>query len=88
MEPVLGPQRVGFDLFAVPALLVSFLFLAFVVAARTSDPLMSMQAWTFMAGVGGTIIWLVRRYAGGIPADDTSPYANDVVKESWWMQGR
>ncbi|MDZ4738755.1 MAG: cytochrome-c oxidase, cbb3-type subunit I [Alphaproteobacteria bacterium] len=41
---------------------------------------MSMQAWTFMAGVGGTIIWLVRRYAGGIPADDTSPYANDVVK--------
>ena len=25
-------------------------------------------------------IWLLRRYADGIPADDVSPYANDVIK--------
>jgi cytochrome c oxidase cbb3-type subunit I len=80
MQPVLGQSHVRFDLFAVPAVLILFLFLAFVVAARTNDPLMSVQSWAFMVGVGATIIWLVRRYAGGTPTDDTSPYANDVIK--------
>lgn len=80
MQPVPGRPSGRLDLFAVPALLFFFLFLAFVVAARTSDPLMSIQAWTFMAGVAGVIIWLVNRYGDGIPADDTSVYANDVIK--------
>ncbi len=80
MQPVPGQPDTRFDLIIVPVLLVFFLVLAFAVAATTSDPLMSMQAWTFMAGVCVAILWLVRRYADGIPDDDVSPYANDVVK--------
>ncbi|NOT42846.1 MAG: cytochrome-c oxidase, cbb3-type subunit I [Alphaproteobacteria bacterium] len=64
----------------VPAIFVGFLILGFYVATQTTDPLMGMQAWTFMAGVGMALIHLVRRYAEGIPADDKGAYANDVVK--------
>jgi cytochrome c oxidase cbb3-type subunit 1 len=80
MQPATGSQEARSDLMAVPALLVFFLFLGFVVVTQTSDPLMSLQAWTFMAGVGIALAWLVKRYGEGIPADDTSPYANDIVK--------
>jgi len=80
MQPIPGQRESRFDLFAVPALFIVFLFLGFVVVTQTPDPVMSIQAWTFMAGVGATLIWLVRRYGGGIPADDISPYANDIVK--------
>jgi len=80
MQPIPGQKAARFDLFAVPAVLVVFLFLGFVIVAQTADPLMSIQAWTFMAGVGITLIWLVRRYGGGIPQDDVGPYANDIVK--------
>ncbi len=80
MQPVPGRNFPRFDLFAVPAIFVGFLFLAFYVAAQTTYPLMAMQAWTFMAGIGIALIHLVRRYADGIPADDTGAYANDIVK--------
>ena len=80
MQPVPAQSSAGSDLFIVPALFVFFLLLAFVVAATTSDPLMAFQAWTFMAGVGGALIWLVRRYAEGRPEDDRAPFANDIVK--------
>jgi cytochrome c oxidase cbb3-type subunit 1 len=80
MQPATGSREARSDLLAVPALLVFFLFLAFVVVTQTSDPLMSLQAWTFMAGIGIALVWLVQRYGEGIPADDTSPYANDIVK--------
>ncbi len=80
MQPQPAATDTRLDLFAVPALLVLFLLLAFVIVAQTNDPLMSLQAWTFMAGVGLTLIWLVRRYADGIPDDDRTPYANDIVK--------
>jgi len=80
MQPSSRVSDLRMDLWAVPAVFVAFLILAFVVAAQTSDPLMSIQAWTFMAGVGIAILWLVQRYSGGIPEDDRSAYANDVVK--------
>ena len=80
MQPVPAQARAGSDLFIVPALFVLFLLLGLVVAATTSDGLMAFQAWTFMAGVGIALIWLVQRYAEGLPEDDRGPYANDIVK--------
>ena len=56
MQPVPGQPHARFDLWAVPALLIFFLIIGFAVAARTSDPLMSIQAWTFMAGIGGAYL--------------------------------
>ncbi|MEQ1867825.1 MAG: cytochrome-c oxidase, cbb3-type subunit I, partial [Micropepsaceae bacterium] len=80
MQPVQEPKASVLGVVAVPALLVGFLILGFWVAARSNDPLMVTQAWTFMAGIAVTLIAFVRRYADGIPEDDRSAYANDVVK--------
>jgi cytochrome c oxidase cbb3-type subunit 1 len=80
MQPVSGPRQAQFDLFVVPAVFIIFLFLGFAVAAQTHDPLMSIQAWTFMAGIGIALAFFVKRYSEGVPADDTGAYANDVVK--------
>jgi cytochrome c oxidase cbb3-type subunit 1 len=80
MQPVTGREMPRIDLFAVPAVFISFLILGFYVTTQTADPLMRIQAWTFMAGVGLALIHLVRRYAEGIPADDKTTYANDIVK--------
>ncbi len=80
MQPVPAQSSMHFDLFAVPALFILFLLLALVVVAQTTDPLMSFQAWTFMAGVSLALVWLVRRYAEGLPEDDRRPYADDIVK--------
>ena len=80
MQPVPQQQYARLDLFAVPAFLLFFFFLAFAVAARTPDPLMEIQAWTFMAGVGLSLIWMVRRYADGIPEGDRGAYDNDIIK--------
>jgi cytochrome c oxidase cbb3-type subunit 1 len=80
MQPQSGQRAAPFDYFAVPATFVSFLFLGFFVASQTTDPLMAVQAWTFMAGIGIALAFLVKRYSDGIPTDDTGAYANDVVK--------
>ncbi|MCE9522411.1 MAG: cytochrome-c oxidase, cbb3-type subunit I [Alphaproteobacteria bacterium] len=80
MQPAPSNAEFRLDLFAVPAVLVSFLLLGFFVAAKTPDPLMALQAWTFMAGIGVALFWLVQHYKNGIPDDDRSAYANDIVK--------
>jgi cytochrome c oxidase cbb3-type subunit 1 len=80
MQPVTGRELPRFDLFAVPAIFIISLILGFYVTTQTADPLMRIQAWTFMAGVGLALIHLVRRYAEGIPEDDKGAYANDIVK--------
>ncbi len=36
--------------------------------------------WVFAAAFLAGIIWLLRRYAAGAPADDRAPYANDIVR--------
>src|SRR5690242_5974281 len=69
-----------FDLFFAPAFFGIALLLAFVAAAKSPEPAMQIQAWTVMGGVIAILLWFVHRYAKGIPADDTTPYANDVVK--------
>jgi cytochrome c oxidase cbb3-type subunit 1 len=74
------PQRLRLDLFAVPALFIFFSFLALAVAVKTTDPLMAVQAATFMVGFGLALLWMVGRYGEGIPAEDEAPYDNDIVK--------
>ena len=80
MQPSSEQQKVRLDLFAVPAVFVFLLFLALTVSVKTADHLMSIQAATFMVGFGLAILWMVRRYAEGIPAEDNAPYDNDIVK--------
>ncbi len=80
MQSFTGRELPRVDLFAVPALFILFLILGFHVTTQTADPLMRIQALTFMAGVGIALIHLVRRYAEGLPADDKTAYANDIVK--------
>jgi cytochrome c oxidase cbb3-type subunit I len=80
MQPSFEQQRVRLDLFVVPALFIFFLFLALTVAVKTTDHLMSIQAVTFMVGFGLAMLWMIQRYASGIPAEDNAPYDNDIVK--------
>jgi cytochrome c oxidase cbb3-type subunit 1 len=80
MQPVTGQEMPRFDLFAVPAVFVGVLVLGLYVITQSADPLMKTQAATFMLGAGLALIYFMRRYADGVPADDTSPYANDIVK--------
>ena len=80
MQPSPMPQRLRLDLFAVPALFIFFSFLALAVAVKTTDPLMAVQAATFMVGFGLALMWMVGRYGEGIPAEDEAPYDNDIVK--------
>ncbi len=68
------------DLIFVPSSLLIALCLGIVEAARSPDPLMLIQAWTFIICVAGAGIWFLRRYSGGVPADETGVYANDVIK--------
>ena len=51
-----------------------------VVARYAHDGNFAAHAWIFAAGFLAALVWLVRRYADGIPADDTSPYAESVVR--------
>ena len=80
--PIEGDARkdLRLDLWFAPATFVVAFLLAFAAAARSPEPQMQMQAWTFLLATLAVLIWFVRRYAGGTPADDNTPYANDVVK--------
>ena len=80
MQPSNLQQRARFDLFAVPALFIFFTFLALTVAVKTTDPLMAVQAVTFMVGFGLGLLWMIGRYAEGVPEADDAPYDNDIVK--------
>ncbi len=80
MQPSPIQNRLRLDLFVVPVLFVLFTFLALTVAVKTTDPLMAIQATTFMVGFGITLLWMVGRYGEGIPAEDDAPYDNDIVK--------
>ena len=68
------------DLFFAPGVFILAAMLALFAAAKSQEPQMQMQAWTFLLATVAVLVWIVRRYAAGMPADDQSPYANDVVK--------
>jgi len=51
-----------------------------VAASAAVDDAFAAHAWIFAGGFLAGMIWLLRRYADGAPADDSAPYANDVVR--------
>lgn len=80
MQPSAAANPMRLDLVLVPALLGLALVIGLIEAARSPDPLMVIQAWTFVACLAGVGIWFLKRYGGGVPADETGAYQNDVVK--------
>ena len=69
------------DLAIVPVLLAVGFFAAIIEAARSPDPRMVMQAWTFAACMAATGIWYMNRYGDGLPLEErTGGYNNGVVK--------
>ena len=80
MQPAAARSETRLDLFLIPGLLILGFFVAVYIAAQSPDPRMVIQAWTFMACMAGIGIWFLRRYGGGVPADETGTYQNDVIK--------
>jgi cytochrome c oxidase cbb3-type subunit 1 len=80
MQTATAEQPMRLDLAAIPAFLLLVFVAAIIEAARSPDPRMVIQAWTFMACVAATAIWYARTYADGIPAEERSGYADSVIK--------
>jgi cytochrome c oxidase cbb3-type subunit 1 len=80
MQPAAARSELRPDLMIIPVLMALGFFTAIYVAAQSPDWRMVAQAWTFMAAVAALGVWYIRRYADGIPEDDTSTYANGVVR--------
>ncbi len=80
MTTATGTNSLRLDLAAIPALLVCALFVGVIEAAKSHDPLMVKQAWTFLGCIAVGGIWFLRRYAGGVPEDERGVYANDIIK--------
>ena len=60
---------------------LSLAIMGSIVAARYAhDSGFAAHAWIFATGFLAGLVWLVRRYANGIPADDLTPYADGVVR--------
>lgn len=56
------------------------LLVAIIEAARSPDPRMVMQAWTFGACMAAFGAWYMKTYVGRTPADEKSVYADAVIK--------
>ncbi len=80
MQPNAVQTDTRLDLILIPGLMILGFFAAVYIAAQSPDWRMVVQAWTFIACLAGLGIWFLRRYGDGIPEDDTSTYANGVVK--------
>jgi cytochrome c oxidase cbb3-type subunit 1 len=68
------------DLITVSALLLLGIIASLFEALKSPDPLMVIQAWTFLACMLATSVFLLSRYAQRVPSDEQEMYANDVVK--------
>ncbi|HWC62362.1 MAG TPA: cytochrome-c oxidase, cbb3-type subunit I [Rhizomicrobium sp.] len=64
----------------VPLTLLFGLLAAIIEAARSPDPRMVEQAWTFGACMAAISVWYMWNYVGRVPPDETRFYADDVVK--------
>jgi len=80
MQTAAASKPPRLDVVSVAVFLVLGLVIGLIEAARSPDPRMVVQAWTFVAAIAGVGIWLLRRYGDGTPADDTETYANGVVR--------
>ena len=73
-----------FDHYLVPLTIFWGLVAALIEAARSPDPRMVMQAWTFGACMAAFGVWYMRTYVGRTPADEKAAYADDVIKAGVW----
>jgi|HubBroStandDraft_2_1064218.scaffolds.fasta_scaffold148358_2 hypothetical protein len=80
MQTSVSERPMRFDLVAIPTILLMGFLAAIVEAAKSPDPRMVIQAWTFAACMAATGIWYLIYYGDGIPADERDAYANNVVK--------
>ena len=69
-----------FDHFFIPLILFLGFVAAMIEAARSPDPAMAIQGWTFAACMAATGIWYMWMYSGRVPADDKTLYADGVIK--------
>jgi cytochrome c oxidase cbb3-type subunit 1 len=69
-----------FDLALFPVIIALSFFAGIFEAARSPDPRMVMQGWTFAAAMLAIGIWYLVRYGARVPDDEKGGYANDVVK--------
>jgi cytochrome c oxidase cbb3-type subunit 1 len=80
MKIVATDQTWRFDLALFPVIIALAFFAGIFEAARSPDPRMVLQGWTFAAAMLGTGIWYLITYGGRTPEDERGGYANDVVK--------
>lgn len=80
MQSAASESPLRLDLALIPAMLALGFFAAVVEAARSLDPRMVVQGWTFAGCMLAIGVWYLVTYADGLPQDERGPYANDVVK--------
>jgi len=68
------------DLLLLPIIVVLGLFTGLFMAARSPDPAMALQGWTFAVSMGVIALWYLWSYGGRTPADELEPYSNAVVR--------
>jgi len=80
MQAVTNKKSLRLDLGIVPVLIALALASAIFEVAKSPEQVMVIQAWTFIACMGSAAIFFMRRYGAGLPKDEISGYATDVVK--------
>jgi cytochrome c oxidase cbb3-type subunit 1 len=68
------------DLLLVPALLLAGGVAALFEVARSPDPLMVIQAWTFLGCMAAALAWFLNRYAVGAPEEERNGYSDGVIR--------
>ncbi|MGZ5920519.1 MAG: cytochrome-c oxidase, cbb3-type subunit I [Rhizomicrobium sp.] len=69
-----------FDLTIIPIILLLGFVAAIIEVARSPDPAMVIQGWTFAACMALTGAWYLWMYAGRTPHDERGPYCDSVIK--------
>jgi hypothetical protein len=68
------------DLTILPIILLLGFVAGLLEAARSPDPAMVIQGWTFAACMAATGVWYMWMYAGRDPHDERGPYSDAVIK--------